>query len=693
MNLEKLRVAIVGVTLVFFVIVASGCSMDADEEQAPSPMTSDKVSTDWALLGNSADMQHHSGLSQINTETVSGLGLAWAIDLPTRDGLVGNPLIRNGRIFQSGSQSQVFANDLETGELLWTYEPLADRPPSSFLETWLRSLNRGLALSEDLVIVGTSDCRLVAIDQETGIEKWQAETCDGKQNYMITGAPRIGGGKVFIGNSCADMGLNRGHVDAIDAKTGQHLWRFYTVPSDPNEPQDSELYEMAVKTWGDGWYEKTRGCGSVWDAMVYDSELDQLIIGTGAPAPSDPTKRGNDAGDELFTSAVVALDAQTGAYRWHFTQVPGNAWNYEPAVGLMMATLPLDGVEKRVVLSVPKNGFVYLLDAQTGKFISGRNYVPVNWAKGLDETGRPIFDPAARYWEAAEGEPTTILPSNAGAHDWTALAFDPQKNVLFIPAMTTPERRELTATGEYSYDYRQAEDGDPEWQAFGELVAWDPVSQSTVWRHRNALPYNGGVLHTAGGLVFQGTAEGYLNAYDAASGEQLGSFTAGGAIRGAPSTVVADGRQYIIVPAGAPSTSAASAGLTDYSSTVESRSRPRLLAFVLGGDAPAPAWAAQLTFPKPPVDRYPSEVASMGEAIYELAGCVACHGYGGQSIGGAAADLRMRLPVNLEYFKAVLGGLLAPRMPKVELDDVSSEALYAYLVNTAWNAHEGDKAN
>ena len=693
MNLEKLRVAIVGVTLVFFVIVASGCSMDADEEQAPSPMTSDKVSTDWALLGNSADMQHHSGLSQINTETVSGLGLAWAIDLPTRDGLVGNPLIRNGRIFQSGSQSQVFANDLETGELLWTYEPLADRPPSSFLETWLRSLNRGLALSEDLVIVGTSDCRLVAIDQETGIEKWQAETCDGKQNYMITGAPRIGGGKVFIGNSCADMGLNRGHVDAIDAKTGQHLWRFYTVPSDPNEPQDSELYEMAVKTWGDGWYEKTRGCGSVWDAMVYDSELDQLIIGTGAPAPSDPTKRGNDAGDELFTSAVVALDAQTGAYRWHFTQVPGNAWNYEPAVGLMMATLPLDGVEKRVVLSVPKNGFVYLLDAKTGKFISGRNYVPVNWAKGLDETGRPIFDPAARYWEAAEGEPTTILPSNAGAHDWTALAFDPQKNVLFIPAMTTPERRELTATGEYSYDYRQAEDGDPEWQAFGELVAWDPVSQSTVWRHRNALPYNGGVLHTAGGLVFQGTAEGYLNAYDAASGEQLGSFTAGGAIRGAPSTVVADGRQYIIVPAGAPSTSAASAGLTDYSSTVESRSRPRLLAFVLGGDAPAPAWAAQLTFPKPPVDRYPSEVASMGEAIHELAGCVACHGYGGQSIGGAAADLRMRLPVNLEYFKAVLGGLLAPRMPKVELDDASSEALYAYLVNTAWNAHEGDKAN
>lgn len=694
MNLGWFQVVMIRMVLVFIALMGAGCAMDADEEQAPKPMANNVESTDWALLGNSPDMQHHSDLTQINTETVSDLGLAWAIDLPTRDGLVGNPLISNGRIFQSGSQSQVFANDLKTGELLWTYEPLAGRPPSSFLETWLRSLNRGLALYEDLVIVGASDCRLVAIDQETGIEQWQVETCDSEQAYMISGAPRVGGGKVFIGNSCADMGLNRGHVDAVDAKTGKHLWRFYTVPGDPKEPQDSELYEMALKTWGEGWYESTRGCGSVWDAMVYDAELDQLIIGTGAPAPADPTKRGKDVGDELFTSAVVALDAQTGAYQWHFTQVPGNAWNYEPAVGLMLATLPMNGVDKRVVLSVPKNGFVYVLDAQTGGFISGRNYVPVNWAKGLDnETGRPIFDPAARYWEAADGEPTIILPSNAGAHDWTALAFDPESNVLFIPALTTPERRERTASGEYSYDHRHSTEGDPEWEAFGELIAWDPVSQSEIWRQRLALPYNGGALHTAGGVVFQGTAEGYLNAYDAISGEQLGSFAAGGAIRAAPSTVVADGIQYIVVPAGAPSTSAASAGLTDYSSTAESRSRPRLLAFALGGDAPAPAWAAQLTFPKPPVDRYPPEVAAMGETIYELAGCVACHGYGGQSVGGAAADLRMRLPVNLEYLKAVLGGLLAPRMPQVELDDASAEALYAYLVNTAWNAHEGDKAN
>ena len=686
MNFQWLRVGVIGALVVF---VGAGYMMDAVKEQESASMAGDARSTDWVLLGNSPDIQHHSGLSQINTETVSDLGIAWAIDLPTRDGLVGNPLIKNGRIFQGGSQSQVFANDLKTGKLLWTYEPLADRPPGSFLETWLRSINRGVALYEDLVIIGTSDCRLVAIDQATGVKRWEAETCDGKQNYMITGAPRIGGDKVFIGNSCADMGLNRGHVDAVDARTGKHLWRFYTVPGDPSKPQDSELYEMAAKTWGDGWYEKTKGCGSVWDAMVYDSELDQLIIGTGAPSPSDPTKRGKNAGDELFTNAVVALDAETGTYRWHFTQVPGDAWNYEPAVGLMTATLPIDDKDRRVVLSVPKNGFVYLLDAKTGEFISGRNYVPVNWAKGLDdETGRPIFDPAARYWEAAIGEPRIVVPSSAGAHDWIALAFDPQNNVLFVPAITMPEQFVRSASGEYSHDYSPGSQGRQEWQAFGEIVAWDPVTQSEVWRQRHALPLNGGALHTAGGLVFQGTAEGYLKAYDAASGEQLGSFAAGGAIRAAPSTVVADGIQYIIVPAGAPSSSTASSGLTDFSSTKESRSRPRLLAFVLGGDQPTPAWAAPLAVRKPPVDPYPDEVAAMGEAIYEGAGCVACHGFGGQSVGGAAADLRARLPMNLAYLKAVLGGAFEPRMPAVPLDDTSTEALYAYLVNTAWRAYE-----
>ena len=310
----------------------------------------ESATTDWSLLGNSSEMQHHSELQQINTKTVAKLGLVWSVDLPTQDGLVGNPLIKDRRIFQSGSQSQVFAHDLLTGELLWTHEPLKAARTGSFMEAIGMRTNRGVALHDDLAIVATADCRLVAIDQQTGAERWEAEACDVAQGYNITGAPRVGAGKVFIGNTCADSGSNRGHVNAFDASTGKHLWRFYTVPGDPDQPPENELYLRAMATWGEGWYDRTRGCGSVWDAMVYDEQTDQLIIGTGGPAPIDPTKRGEGAGDELFTNAVVALDAETGEYRWHFSQVPGDGWNYEPAVGLMVATLPVLGKDRRVAI-------------------------------------------------------------------------------------------------------------------------------------------------------------------------------------------------------------------------------------------------------------------------------------------------------------------------------------------------------
>ena len=335
----------------------------------------------------------------------------------------------------------VFANDLKTGALLWTYEPLENVPVESFAQNMFRRMNRGVALHDDLVIVATANCRLVAIDQATGMKRWESEACDVTQGYAITGAPRIGGDKVFIGNACGDLGVNRGHVNAFDARTGEHLWRFYTTPGDPSQPQDNELYEMAAKTWGEEWYAKTKGCGSVWDAMVYDPESDQLIIGTGGASPFNPTERGEGAGDELFVNAVVALNADNGEYQWHFSQVPGDGWNYEAAVGLMLATVPIGEQDKRVVISVPKNGFVYLLDAITGEFISGRKYVPVTWATGLDEiSGRPIFDPAARYWEKPD-ERSIILPSVWGAHGWAPLAFDPQNNRLYIPSMTNPDLR------------------------------------------------------------------------------------------------------------------------------------------------------------------------------------------------------------------------------------------------------------
>ena len=396
------------------------------------------ANTDWSLLGNAPEMQHHSELSQINTETVEQLGLVWSVDLPTADGLVGNPLIQDGRIFQSGARSQVFANDLRTGRLLWTYAPMADARAGNFAEGYAQRLNRGVALHDELVIVATADCRLVALDQASGQERWEARACDPSALYGITGAPRVGGGMVFIGNTGFDSGMNRGHVDAFDAKTGRRLWRFYTVPDDPEKPQASELYEMAAATWGRG---QTPAGANVWEALTYDPQLSQLYIGTSGVIPLDPRKRGEGAGDELFTSSVVALDAKTGTYRWHFKQVPGDAWNYEP-LSLMVATLPVGpgGAERRVVFSVGKDGFVYVLDAETGAFVSGLNYVRVNWARGLDEnTGRPIYDPAARWWERPEG--AVVVPNGLGAHSFEAMAFDPGQQLLFIPAATYPGSR------------------------------------------------------------------------------------------------------------------------------------------------------------------------------------------------------------------------------------------------------------
>ena len=318
-----------------------------------------------------------------------------------------------------------------------------------------------------------------------------------------------------------------------------------------------------------------------------------------------------------------------------------------------------------MVVSVPKDGFVYVLDADTGEFLSGRNYVPVNWASGLDEEGRPIHLPDARYWEQPDGR-AVVSPAGMGAHSWDALAFDPEKHVVFIPVQTMPTLHQvptdaegLTAELGVVVDAHYGSKGHAGWEAFGELVAWDPVLQTEVWRQRHALPMNGGALHTAGGLVFQGLAEGYLVAYDSATGERLWSAPAGGTVRSAPSTVMADGKQYIVVASGNIATAGPGSAFSDYSSVPRARSRPRLLAFALDGSAPAPPWAESPQHPRTartPPRRDPWR--RRGEGLFEAYGCMTCHGTGAVALVGAL-DLRIRPPASVEYLQTVLGG--APR--------------------------------
>ncbi|HEV2598865.1 PQQ-binding-like beta-propeller repeat protein [Sphingopyxis sp.] len=662
----------------------------------------DPENSDWSVIGNGDRVQHHAEITQINKDTVGKLGLAWSVEMPTSYGLVGNPLIKDGVIFQAGPGGQAFANDLKTGKLLWQFT--ADYPEQSAMTASLssniaRQANRGLALHKNLAILATGDCRLVALDQKTGKKRWEAQSCDASQQYGILAAPRVGGGMVFTGNTCADSGETRGFVDAFDADTGKHRWRFYTVPGDPATEKDP-FYQDLAKSWGTDWYGKTHGCGNVWDAMVYDEKLDQLVIGVGGPSPASPAARASDAGDELFTNSVVALDVRTGKYKWHHKQVPHDAWNYEPAVGLMIAELPVEGKLRHTIVSVPKQGFAYVYDAETGKFLKGNKYVEMTWAKGLDRDGRPITIPDANYWERP-GQETMILPSGLGSHGWEALAFNPETSTVYVPTMVMPATYKVqpgALVGGLAVDWYYGDRPESRVKTRGEVVAIDLAKNVIKWRTTTStLPMNGGLLHTSGGLVFQGLADGRLVAFDDETGKIVWSRQTGGAIRGAPASVMLNGEQYIVVPTGNGAASISASLVYRYNSTPESRTPPRLLAFKIGGTAPYPPLAKPEATPVPSAQRQSVALAARGAALFEGLGCDVCHGTdGGASVGGAVPNLNRTPPANLDFLKLVVqqGALRANGMPQFKgVTDDDAAALYAHLVNSAWDAHDREQTN
>lgn len=658
-----------------------------------SAASANEANSDWFYLGNNLEMQHHAELDQINTDSVQNLGLAWSVDLLTKGGLVGNPLINDGVIFQSGSQGKVFAHDIRTGKLLWEYTYEYELKNSPFAAVWGSLHNRGLALWEDLAITSTGDCHLIALDQKTGKLRWKAKSCEPEDLYSITAAPRVGEGLVFTGNACLDSGQNRGYVDAFNTADGEHVWRFYTVPGDPSKPFESELYRHAAETWGKDWYQYTRGCGSVWDAMTYDPGTGMLFIGVGGPTPFNPQLRGKDAGDELFSNSIVALEAKSGKYLWHFKQVPNDGWNFDSSVGIMVAGLPVGDQNKRVVISVPKNGFIYVLDAGTGEFISGNNYVEVNWTTGLDDTGRPIFSEEAKYWVKAGGKAVT-RPGPGGSHNWEPMALNPVDKTLYIPAIVMPTltvNNPKAAVGGVSMDFYYGGLGENA-QSRGELIAWDLITQSPKWKHKETYPLNSGLLHTSGNIVVQGTADGFLNIFNAETGEKLWHRQVGGAIRAAASTVMVDGKQYIILTSGNGSSSVTGNYFSRYAGTPESRTQPRLLAFALGGNAPLPALDPVPAVARPLHPRFDEKLAELGGKRFEEYYCVDCHGLEAVSSAGTIPDLRYSRLVNLQYVKSVLkdGVLEATGMPRFDyIEDGDIEAIYAYLINRAWDLYEG----
>jgi PQQ-dependent dehydrogenase (methanol/ethanol family) len=670
-----------------------GLGFSARSSVSAAPGNTASAATDSEYIDGDPQGWQYSGQSQINDHTLPQLRLAWVADIPSPAGLVGIPLVRGGVVYQSGPGGVVYANDARSGKSLWVFAPPTRfDQPLSFVAFWAMHHNRGLALDDNRVYVAAGDCRLFAIDRATGKQVWMTEPCDPMQPYGITSAPRLGGGMVFIGNANADLNTARGFVSAFDAMTGKFLWRFYTRPGDPHKPFESEAMKMAAASWGAGYWPASTGGAQAWDGMRYDPKLGLLYIGTNGPLPYNPLERGKNAGDELFSSAIVAVDATTGQYVWHYTTVPHDAWELSAVAPIQIVELPIKGVMTRVIMQAPKNGFFYVLEAKSGKFISAGQIAAQNWTKGIDQSnGRPIPNPAAEYWHHPDQD-TLMIPGTNGARTWEPMAYSPRTALVYVPTrtMATLYRR----GGHFDWYYPLGAGATI--KAEGQLIAWDPLKQREAWRVVRPSTHNGGALATAGNLVFQGTVEGTFDAFDALTGRKLWSFHTDGAIMGAPSTALIDGVQYIFVASGDSAASAETHSAGRFNSTPTTQGPPRLLAFCLNGTAslrPMPGYRTVILM-RPWRPRQPAALVAEGAEVYQNNGCELCHGVEAIQAGRDIPDLRAASRQAYGAMREILNGAFrSAGMPAFKnITDNDIVALQAYLTEQSWNGYEAQQS-
>jgi len=667
-------------------IRASTASIDGDRI-----VTADSEPGNWLAHGRTFDEQRFSPLTEVTDENADELGLAWYWDTGTTRGLESTPIVVDGVMFNTGSWSVVWAHDARTGELLWEYDPQVPRE-------WGKNaccdvVNRGVAVWEGKVFVGTLDGRMVALDAGTGEPVWEVQTTDRERSYTITGAPRIVKDKVIIGNGGAEYGV-RGYITAYDVDTGEQAWRFYTVPGDPSKPFEGPHLERAAATWRGAEWWKVGGGGTVWDSMAYDPELDLLYIGVGNGSPWNRYIRSPGGGDNLYLSSIVAIDPDDGAMEWFYQTTPGDTWDYTATQHMILADLTIDGAERKVIMQAPKNGFFYVLDRTDGEFISAEAYVPVNWATHIDpETGKPVENPDAHY----ANESREIRPAPYGGHNWHPMAYNPDAGLVYIPALDIPfsfaqDNAFRYQPGEWNTGVDLAETiptSDPDemvedlQNVKGHLSAWDPVTQTEKWRVQHETSWNGGVLTTAGNLVFQGRADGTFAAYTADTGELVWEFPTHIGIIAAPVSYSVDGEQYVTVVAGWGGAFALASGVPRHRGN--KLTEGRIYTFKLGGDADLPEpQVAYLELPEPPdVDYTPAQVAS-GEKLYHTY-CAVCHGPGAVSSGGGTPDLRYSSADVHDSWNAIVlqGAYTGKGMVSFDhvMNEDDSEAVQAYVIS------------
>ena len=642
---------------------------------------------DWLAYGRTHSEQRFSPLAEINLDTIGRLGVDWYVDLPDDVGLVSTPLVVDGVLYFTGTMNVIRAVDAGSGELLWQYDPdVAGHIGTGRQVGWVHS--RGISFYAGKIFAATWDGRLFALDAASGELAWSVRAFDEGKPLYITGAPKAFRGKVLIGNGGTEVGRARGFVTAFDAETGEEAWKFHIVPGNPADGFENEAMAMAAETWTGPWWEHGGG-GNAWHGFTYDPEFNAVYIGTGNGAPWNHRIRSPGGGDNLFLASIVALDADTGEYRWHYQLNPAESWDYNANMDIVLADIEVGGRPVKAILHAPKNGFFYVIDRAAGRLVSAEPFARVTWATHVDiETGRPVETADARY-EDGESE---VWPSAHGAHSWQAMSYSPLTGLVYLPTMNMGGRYVdmgldaswraedfVGGTGVGLFEILVPDDIPP-----GLLQAWDPVRQEAAWSVPQEHPWNAGTLSTAGNLVFQGRHDGVFLAYDAATGDELWSYDLGLGISAPPVSYALDGRQYValLVGYGGGYTMGFTPGLPDEGWAYGRHTR-RLVAFALDGDEalppqPPPYLPEPLVDPGFPVDE---SLAMRGARLYGTY-CGICHG-GGARANAMAPDLRASaVSLDAGLFADVVrdGALVDRAMPAfAELTDEQLDAIRHYV--------------
>ena len=685
----------------------------------------DSEPQNWFTGGRDQDGSYYSPLADINAGNVKQLGYAWSYDLgnPQR-GQEATPIVVDGVMYTSGTWGYVYAVDAATGQERWRYDPKGDWFPAR--NPCCDLVNRGVAVWKGKVYVASGDGRLHAIDAATGKPVWVVDTIvDHKLPYASTGAPQIAGDVVVIGNGGADMGQGgvRGYVSAYDLSSGVFRWRFYTVPPEPGRPLDNPDLAAAAKTWDPQRNPKYKGGGTAWDGFAYDPTLRLVYFGTANAAPYDLRLLGNAKLDGLYTASIIALHADTGRLAWHYQTTPNDHWDFDAVQKMILADLNVGGADRHVLMQANKNGFFYVLDRASGELLSAKTFAYINWASGVDmKTGRPVTTPQSDWYTS----PKNIYPAWSGAHTWNPMSLSGQTHLVYIPVIDTPSvwvnlaqnggdlkflDGFFTTNGIFPDDSYDAGDlkrlfgplpelkdlkAERKVKLVRELIrAWDPAAQKIVWEHETSSGmrgYDGGVMSTAGNLVFQGRGSGGLWVYAADTGKVLTVIKTGSHIMAAPTTYAVNGAQYIAVQVGYGGTGIAEGPAPPSSATIKFQNTNRIIALKLGGGAvPTPPARVAVPFEQPPEQTASKAAIDAGEVKF-VAECSRCHALG----INVTPDLRrLNAGLHAEFKDIVLHGVLgAAGMERFDdlLSERDVENIHAYLIEQSWIAYRAQEA-